>query len=209
MIRAALLGALSLAASLASVAPAQQGQRIELSDLAKAVHLSTPQFAPDGASIAVVVSRPNFAENREVTSLVLVHVRNGTQTVLLRDRPGLALPTWSPSGDRIAFIARADTAKESKAQLFVLTPAAHTVRRLAAPKRGVQHFAWRPDGAAIAEREPTELFHLGGVRTAAESIEAWNPVFDVTPHELIDVIVTERGVIERPDEAAMRAAFAG
>jgi len=30
---------------------------------------------------------------------------------------------------------------------------------------------------------------------------------DVTPHDLIDAIVTERGVIEHPDAAAMRAAF--
>ena len=53
------------------------------------------------------------------------------------------------------------------------------------------------------------MFALGGVRTAAEDVGAWNPVFDVTPHTLIDAIVTELGVIERPDEAAMRAAFGG
>jgi methylthioribose-1-phosphate isomerase len=34
-------------------------------------------------------------------------------------------------------------------------------------------------------------------------------VFDVTPGALIDVIVTEKGVIERPDEAAMRTVFGG
>ena len=30
----------------------------------------------------------------------------------------------------------------------------------------------------------------------------------VTPHTLIDAIVTERGVIRNPDAAAMQAAFA-
>jgi methylthioribose-1-phosphate isomerase len=59
----------------------------------------------------------------------------------------------------------------------------------------------------IEERDPGELFGVGGHRTAAEGIEAWNPVFDVTPHGLVDVLVTERGVVERPDEAKMRAAF--
>jgi methylthioribose-1-phosphate isomerase len=59
----------------------------------------------------------------------------------------------------------------------------------------------------IEERDPGELFGVGGNRTAAEGIEAWNPVFDVTPHELVDVLVTERGVVEKPDEAKMRAAF--
>jgi methylthioribose-1-phosphate isomerase len=32
-------------------------------------------------------------------------------------------------------------------------------------------------------------------------------VFDVTPHGLIDAIVTERGVVERPDRERMRAVF--
>ncbi|MBN6101328.1 S-methyl-5-thioribose-1-phosphate isomerase [Xanthomonas sp. CFBP 8703] len=67
------------------------------------------------------------------------------------------------------------------------------------------------DGAQIEieQRDPGELFGVGGVRTVAEGIAAWNPVFDVTPAELIDAIVTERGVIERPDSERMRAAFGG
>jgi methylthioribose-1-phosphate isomerase len=40
-----------------------------------------------------------------------------------------------------------------------------------------------------------------------EGAQAWNPVFDVTPAELIDAIVTERGVIERPSQIAMQAMF--
>jgi methylthioribose-1-phosphate isomerase len=34
-------------------------------------------------------------------------------------------------------------------------------------------------------------------------------VFDVTPADLIDAIVTERGVIERPNAAVMQAVFGG
>ena len=47
------------------------------------------------------------------------------------------------------------------------------------------------------------------VRTAAPDIGAWNPVFDVTPHALIDAIVTEKGVLERPDAARLRALMDG
>ena len=66
-----------------------------------------------------------------------------------------------------------------------------------------------PDGAAIEieQRDPGELHGVGGVRTVAEGIAAWNPVFDVTPAELIDAIVTEKGVVEHPDMARMRALF--
>ncbi len=67
------------------------------------------------------------------------------------------------------------------------------------------------DGAQIEieQRDPGELVGVGGTRTVADGIAAWNPVFDVTPADLIDAIVTERGVIERPDPARMRAAFGG
>ena len=41
----------------------------------------------------------------------------------------------------------------------------------------------------------------------AEGVPAWNPVFDVTPAALIDAIVTEKGVVEHPDAASMRALF--
>ena len=66
-----------------------------------------------------------------------------------------------------------------------------------------------PDGDAIEieERDPGELLGIGGVRTVAEGIAAWNPVFDVTPAGLIDAIVTEKGVVERPTLARMQAAF--
>ena len=40
-----------------------------------------------------------------------------------------------------------------------------------------------------------------------EGARAWNPVFDVTPADLIDAIVTERGVIERPNGMVMQAVF--
>jgi len=59
----------------------------------------------------------------------------------------------------------------------------------------------------IEERDPGELHGIAGNRTVAEGIGAWNPVFDVTPHTLVDAIVTERGVVLAPDAERMRKAF--
>ena len=47
----------------------------------------------------------------------------------------------------------------------------------------------------IEDRGAAEVAGFGGVRTAPEGIDAVNPAFDVTPHELITAIVTERRVI--------------
>jgi methylthioribose-1-phosphate isomerase len=59
----------------------------------------------------------------------------------------------------------------------------------------------------IEERDPGELHSIAGSRTVAEGIGAWNPVFDVTPHALVDAIVTERGVVLAPDAEKLREAF--
>jgi methylthioribose-1-phosphate isomerase len=54
----------------------------------------------------------------------------------------------------------------------------------------------------IEERDGKELLEVGGQRLGAE-VDAFNAVFDVTPADLIDVIVTEKGIVERPDTAKM------
>lgn len=49
----------------------------------------------------------------------------------------------------------------------------------------------------IEQRSADEIWGSVGM-TAPEGVDAFNPVFDVTPAELIDVIVTDGGVIEPP-----------
>ena len=59
----------------------------------------------------------------------------------------------------------------------------------------------------IEERDPGELLGVSGSRTVAGGVQAWNPVFDVTPASLIDAIVTEKGVVEHPDATKMQTLF--
>jgi len=56
----------------------------------------------------------------------------------------------------------------------------------------------------IEARAPGEVLSFAGHRVAAGGAQAWNPVFDVTPAALIDILVTEKGVLERPSGAAIR-----
>ncbi len=58
------------------------------------------------------------------------------------------------------------------------------------------------DDIPVEERDGRELLEIGGKRLGAE-VDAFNPTFDVTPADLIDVIVTEKGIIERPDTAKL------
>ncbi len=50
----------------------------------------------------------------------------------------------------------------------------------------------------IEHRARDEVIRIGNIATTPEGIEAYNPAFDVTPADLIDAIVTERGVHRPP-----------
>ncbi len=67
-----------------------------------------------------------------------------------------------------------------------------------------------PGGSAIPieERSPEEITEGFGRRTAPEKINVYNPAFDVTPARYITAIITERGIIERPDAERIRRHFA-
>ncbi len=66
------------------------------------------------------------------------------------------------------------------------------------------------DGTAIPieQRDPTEIQHGFGRKTAPDSSKFYNPAFDVTPHELITGIITEKGLIKPPFEAAFKTLYA-
>jgi len=59
----------------------------------------------------------------------------------------------------------------------------------------------------IEQRAAEEITHLGERALAPAGCPAINPAFDVTPAALIDAIVTEFGVIERPDRDAIARHF--
>jgi methylthioribose-1-phosphate isomerase len=50
----------------------------------------------------------------------------------------------------------------------------------------------------IEERASAEVSHISGRALAPRGIKIFNPAFDVTAHELITAIITEKGVIEPP-----------
>jgi methylthioribose-1-phosphate isomerase len=62
-------------------------------------------------------------------------------------------------------------------------------------------------GIPIEERPPEEVTEGFGTRIAPEGVSAFNPAFDVTPAGNITAIVSERGVIDRPDREKVLAHF--
>jgi methylthioribose-1-phosphate isomerase len=66
------------------------------------------------------------------------------------------------------------------------------------------------DGSAIPieERDAAEVTGFRGVRCAPEGVSVANPAFDVTPATLITGLISEKGVITRPDAGKIRSLFA-
>lgn len=54
------------------------------------------------------------------------------------------------------------------------------------------------DEIVIEERDSSEVTHIEGIRIAPEGVDVYNPAFDVTPHENITGIITEKGIIRSP-----------
>ncbi|RZN37993.1 MAG: S-methyl-5-thioribose-1-phosphate isomerase [Methanophagales archaeon ANME-1-THS] len=51
----------------------------------------------------------------------------------------------------------------------------------------------------IEERSPDELLFCGEKQIAPLDVKVYNPAFDFTPFELIDAVITEKGVVRPPD----------
>lgn len=135
---------------------------------------------------------------------------DGIPVMLIADSAAAALMregkvAWVITGaDRVA--ANGDVANKIGTYSLALCARAHGVRfMVAAPCSTIDSAT--ADGASIPieQRDGDELLGFRGKRIAAPGVTAYNPVFDVTPAELIDVLVTEKGAIEHPHGDAIAA----
>ncbi|WP_166359104.1 S-methyl-5-thioribose-1-phosphate isomerase [Pseudomonas akapageensis] len=110
--------------------------------------------------------------------------------------------TWVIVGaDRIT--ANGDVANKIGTYQLAVTAMHHGVRfMVVAPSSTIDMSLASGEDIPIEERDGSELLEVGGRRVGA-NVDAYNPVFDVTPADLIDAIVTEKGIVERPDAAKM------
>lgn len=139
-------------------------------------------------------------------------VRDGIPAKLIADSAASHLMRsgavqWVIVGaDRIA--ANGDTANKIGTYQLAIAARHHGVKfMVVAPSSTVDMATASGEDIEIELRDSAELLAVAGRRTVVEGADAWNPVFDVTPADLIDAIVTERGVIERPTTKAMQALF--
>jgi methylthioribose-1-phosphate isomerase len=80
---------------------------------------------------------------------------------------------------------------------------------IAAPTSTIDLATPTGDLIRIEERDPSEVTSPFGRPVAAADTPALNPAFDVTPPDLVEAIVTERGVLRKPYPSRLREAVKG
>ena len=189
-------------------------------------HCNTGSLATSGFGTALGVIRAGYAAGRitrvfagetrpwlqgaRLTMWELL--RDGIPAHLIADSAAAHLMKsgdvqWVVVGaDRIA--ANGDTANKIGTYQLAIAARHHGLKfMVVAPSSTIDMSTADGSAIEIELRAPGEMLAFGGQPTVVAGAQAWNPVFDVTPAALIDVIVTERGVVEKPDAARMLALF--
>ena len=116
--------------------------------------------------------------------------------------------------DRV--VRNGDTANKIGTYALAVLARHHGIKFIvAAPTTSIDLNIATGDGIEIEERNRQELTQIMGptinkgrpdldrvvrVATADQTVDVWNPAFDVTPHHLIDVVVTEKGAVPRGED---------
>lgn len=187
-------------------------------------HCNTGSLATGGYGTALGVIRAGVAAGRinavyadetrpwlqgaRLTAWELV--KDGIPVTLIADGAAAALMSagrvqWVIVGsDRIA--ANGDVANKIGTYSAAVNARHHGAKfMVVAPTSTIDlHTATGAD-IPIEERDTAEVLGCAGNPIAPSGAKAWNPAFDVTPAHLVDAIVTEKGVVEQPNEGKIAA----
>ncbi len=139
--------------------------------------------------------------HREGIPVTLV-TDNSTGHLMARGRVDMVIV----GADRIA--ANGDTANKIGTYNLAVQAWYHNLPfYIAAPLSTVDRDTVSGQEIVIEERSPSEVTSYGGYRVVPEGVPVLNPAFDVTPAALIRAIITEKGIVSRPDREKITALF--
>lgn len=110
--------------------------------------------------------------------------------------------------DRVA--ANGDVANKIGTYTLAVVAKRHRIPFIvAAPTSTIDLECPSGDLIPIESRDAREVTHIGERQIAPSGIRVANPAFDMTPHDLVTAIVTERGVARPPFRASLRRLVLG
>lgn len=163
--------ATALVLALLAISAHPQSRRLSADDLTKVVRLSDPRFSPDGRTISLIVGRANLTDDRWDSEVDFIDLSTHKLRVMTHDRLDAGSARWSPTGDRIAYLAQDS---EKKAQIFVLPVDGGDSMQITHSKTSISVIAWKPDGSAIAYAVPDEEPEKKGEAKFDDAFEVGN-----------------------------------
>ncbi len=146
-----ILTALSLVIAAISIASAQGGQRpLSLDDLARIKDVRDPQCAPDGRSVAFVVSQIDVKEDKAGNAHIWTIGADGRdERQMTWSSDSETSPRFSPDGKYLSFTSsRPGKAKGN--QVWLLDRSGGEAFQLTDVKGRLQGYEWSPDSKTLA-----------------------------------------------------------
>jgi len=108
--------------------------------------------------------------------------------------------------DRVA--ANGDVANKIGTYMIAVLARRHGIPfYVAAPLSTIDRQVASGDAIPIEERAASEVRGHAGIAWAPAGIAVRNPAFDVTPADLVTALITEKGVVRKPDRDKIAALF--
>ncbi|MEJ2114494.1 MAG: S-methyl-5-thioribose-1-phosphate isomerase [Gammaproteobacteria bacterium] len=106
--------------------------------------------------------------------------------------------------DRVA--SNGDVANKIGTYSLAVMAHQHNVKfMVAAPTSTIDMQIQSGDEIEIEERAGSEIINVREQSIGPKQAGVWNPVFDITPAEFVTALVTEKGIIEKPNVSKIRA----
>ena len=107
-------------------------QTLSIDDLWALQRVGGLALSPDGAQAVCSVGSYSMEDNKGTTALWLLSTFGGGPRQLTQAGEKDGQPAWSPTGERIAFIARREQQgkKDDTPQLYVIAPDGGEARRI-------------------------------------------------------------------------------
>ncbi|MFD0975559.1 S9 family peptidase [Salinimicrobium gaetbulicola] len=127
-------------------ASAQEKQNFQSLDVFELEYAGNPQISPEGNKVVYERTGFDIMKDRSKRSLWIIDTKGTNHHKLTAREANESSPSWSPSGDRLAFVSSTDEGSE----IYLYWLETGSIARLTQLENSPSSLSWSPDGNTIA-----------------------------------------------------------